>query len=115
MAESLLRAAAAACGMPSFVPAYVFPSKGGAADPRSEEILERAAQFLWSDAMATSLEAFTENHKDMFVGATPVCVCPALPPSPTHSRILTGLFVRGAGRRAAAGVDAGAHRLPAAL
>ena len=82
MAESLLRAAAAACGMPSFVPAYVFPSKDGAVDPRSEEILERAAQFLWSDAMATSLEAFTENHKDMFVGATPVCVRPALPPLP---------------------------------
>lgn len=57
--------------MPSFVPAYVFPVKEGAPDPRSEEILERAAQFLWSDAMATSLEAFTENHKDMFVGATP--------------------------------------------
>ena len=62
---------AATLGMPSFVPAYVFPSKDGAPDPRSEEILEAAAQFLWSDEMATSLEAFTENHKEMFVGATP--------------------------------------------
>ena len=57
--------------MPSFVPAYVFPSQNGAPDPRSEEILDAAAQFLWSDEMATSLEAFTENHKELFVGATP--------------------------------------------
>jgi hypothetical protein len=58
--------------MPSFVPAYVFPTSASAAlEPRSEEILERAAEFLWSDAMAESLEAFTENHRDMFVGATP--------------------------------------------
>ena len=56
--------------MPSFVPAYVFPSQDGAPDPRSEEILEAAAQFLWSDEMAESLDSFSANHASMFAGAT---------------------------------------------
>ena len=46
--------------MPAFVPAYVFPSAAdtGAFNPANEAILEAAAEFLWSEEMAASLEAF---------------------------------------------------------
>lgn len=56
--------------MPAFVPAYVFPSDGGGFNPANEAILEAAAEFLWSAEMAASLETFSLNHKEMFIGAT---------------------------------------------
>ena len=61
--------------MPAFVPgradsADARPATGGVLHHATEGILDAAAEFLWSEAMATSLDSFSTNHKDMFTGAT---------------------------------------------
>ena len=61
--------------MPAFVPgradsADARPATGGVLHHATEGILDAAAEFLWSEAMATSLDSFSDNHKDMFTGAT---------------------------------------------
>ena len=44
------------------------PTTGGVLHPATEGILDAAADFLWSDEMAESLESFSTNHAEMFAG-----------------------------------------------
>lgn len=45
------------------------PATGSVLHPATEGILDAAAEFLWSDEMAESLESFSTNHAEMFAGA----------------------------------------------
>jgi hypothetical protein len=45
------------------------PVAGSVLHPATEGILDAAADFLWSDEMAESLELFSSNHADLFEGA----------------------------------------------
>ena len=42
---------------------------GSVLHPETEGILEAAADFLWSDEMAESLDTFSKNHAHLFAGA----------------------------------------------
>lgn len=39
-------------------------------DPSTGPIMEAAAEFLWSDELEASLNAFARNHASMFAGAS---------------------------------------------
>ena len=62
--------------MPSFLPATKIasgvPSSGDSQwlDQATIEVLEAAGEFLWSEQLAQSLDAFVTNHASMFADAT---------------------------------------------
>ncbi len=60
--------------MPSFEPAFVgvadWAEDGSALQPATANILEAASEFLWSEEIAESLDAFSANHATMFVGGS---------------------------------------------
>lgn len=55
-------------GMPGDLPSPRDTS-GTVLHHETEGILDAAAEFLWSDEMAESLEAFSTNHAELFKGA----------------------------------------------
>eukprot|EP01048_Picozoa_sp_COSAG05_P019240 COSAG05_NODE_2963_length_2459_cov_2.922458_3_plen_306_part_00 len=63
--------------MPSFVPAIRIAAHSSGADASdwldqaTIAILEAADEFLWSEEMSQSLDAFMTNHASMFAGAKP--------------------------------------------
>lgn len=69
-----MQAFAAASRGGVFIPAFVGQSDwaedGQALQPRTEEILEAASEFLWSDDAAETLDQFAANHSAMFKDAT---------------------------------------------
>jgi hypothetical protein len=44
---------------------------GGGMSPSTQPILDAAGEFLWSDELQESLDAFSKNHASMFENAPP--------------------------------------------
>eukprot|EP01047_Picozoa_sp_COSAG01_P084238 COSAG01_NODE_17995_length_1107_cov_1.798611_1_plen_89_part_01 len=62
--------------MPSFVPscATATPREEGSSSSSLLEsavmILDAASEYLWSEELAASIDAFVRNHRSMFAGAS---------------------------------------------